>query len=312
MGTKDIVEQHYDVLSCLGGPQTPIRVAVLRELNSNGSMRKSELEDIFVRSRKNGRWDFDVSKPTLNRQFEETTGGNTNHSLVEKGWVKDVSESRGAESRYELTPRGQLLFDELASLFGLFDLLEDVPAELDYFLEVIREAELDISRDVLQDLADAEIYTKTPTGIDRTTMKGLQFVSEGEYHRGTSWIASEDYVDYYLMFLKEQDNEAEFVFTPEVLEGLVENHAEKWKEVLETGNVNLFEYDVFPLGLTIVEHGVAWGYFEPSDGTHKAELITESDAVHEWAVDVFEGYKQEARNVTEEQLEEAKKKTEMT
>ena len=307
MGTSDTVEKHYDVLSCLGGPQTPIRVAVLRELNSNGSLRKSELEDIFVRAEKNGRWDFDVSKPTLKRQFEETTEDRKNHSLVEKGWVKDISEGRGAEPRYAITPRGQLLCDELASLFDLFDLLEDVPAELDYFLEVIREAELEITRDILYDLADAEIYTKTPTGIDKTTTKGLQFVSEGEYHRGTSWIASEDYVDYYLMFLKEQDNEAEFIFTPEVSEGLVENHAQKWKEVLETGNVTVFEHDVFPLGLTIVEHGVAWGYFEPPHGTHKAELITESDAVHEWALGVFEEYKKEARNVTEEQIEKTRK-----
>ncbi len=307
MGTGDTVEQHYDVLSCLGGPQTPIRVAVLRELNSNGSLRKSELEDIFVRAEKNGRWDFDVSKPTLNRQFEETTGENTNHSLVEMGWVEDVSESRGAESRYTITPRGQLLCDELASLFDLFDLLEDVPAELDYFLEVIREAELEVTRDVLDDLADAKIYTKTPAGIDRTTMKGLQFVSDGDYHRGMSWIASEDFVDYYLMFLKEQENEAEFIFTPEVSEGLVENHTQKWGEALETGNISIFEHGIFPLGLTIVEHGVAWGYFEPPHGTHKAELITESDAVHEWAVNVFERYKQEAQNVTEEQIEKTRR-----
>lgn len=305
-GTSDLIEKHYDELSHLGNPRTPIRVAILEELNSNGSLRKSELEKIFVRGDGDGRWDFDVSKPTLHRQFEERTGENVNGSLVENGWVKDVSESRGAEARYEITPKGQMLCEEIRSLFDLLSFLDEIPSDLEPFLDVIMEADLEVSKEVLRELADSDIYTKSPTGLDRTTTKGLQFVSRSSYHRGISWVSSEDYVDYYHMFLKDQNNEAEFVFTSEVLEGLVENHTEKWGEILETGNISLFEHDVFPLGLTIVEQGVAWGYFEPPHGTHKAELITESETVREWAIGVFEECKQEGRNVTEEQLEKTK------
>lgn len=306
-----MVETHYDKLSHLAGPQTPIRVAILEELCSKGSLCRRELKEVFVEGdtgdEEDG-WGFRVSKPTLYRQFdekpEESTGDSI--SLVDGEWVEDVSESRGAEARYAITPKGRLLYEELSSLFGLFDLVEDVPPDLEPFLEVVTKADVEMNREVLKELTDAKIYKKSPAGLDETTMKGLQFVSRGSYHRGISWIASGDYVDYYFMFLKEQDNEAEFIFTQEVLEGLVENHAEKWGEILETGNVTLFEYDVFPLGLTIVEQGVAWGYFEPPHGTHKAELIIESDTVREWALDIFERYKQEGRNVTEEQLEKTK------
>ncbi|MDZ7688485.1 MAG: hypothetical protein U5J64_07165 [Halobacteriales archaeon] len=300
-----LVETHYEKLAHLAGPQTPIRVAVLAELCANESLRQRELLDIFVKGKdEDGGWDFDVSKPTLYRQLDERPQKSTGDtlSLVERGWVEDVSERRGDESRYSVTPKGRLLYDEIESLFGLFDLVEEVPSDLEPFLEVVTMSDTEMERDVLEGLIDAEIYTKTPTGLDETTTKALQFVAEGSYHRGISWIASGDYVDFYLMFTKELDNEAEFIFTRDVLDGLVENHTEKWGEILETGNVTLFEYDVFPLGLTIVEQGVAWGYFEPPEGTHKAELVTESDEVREWAIDVFERYKQEGRNVTEEQL----------
>jgi len=305
MGIDNLIKENYEELSYLGGPQTPIRVAVLEELNSNGSLRESELEDIFVRGDGDSRWGFEVSKPTLHRQFEEGEE-NANVSLVEKGWVKDVSESRGAEPRYEITPKGQMVCDELRSLFDLAEFLDEVPSDLEPFLDVVMKADLEMSEEVLRELADTEIYTKSPTGLDEATTKGLQFVSEGSYHRGISWIAGEDYVDYYHMFVQDPNNEAEFVFTQEVLDGLVENHAEKWGEVLETGNVTLFEHDVFPLGLTIVEHGVAWGYFKPPEGTHKAELITESEVVRDWAIDIFEECRREGRDVTQEQLEKTR------
>ena len=304
-----IPERHYDKLSYLAGPRTPIRIAVLEELCSNGSMSKRELRDNFVDGTHEGEsWGFEVSKPTLYRQFEENPEDRTGNSLslVERGWVKDVSEGGGNESRYAITPKGRLVYEEMESLFDLFDLMEDLPSELDSFMKIVTKADVEMGKEVLSELTDAEIYTKTPTGLDETTVKGLQFMSRDSYHQGISWIASGDFVDYYLMFLKEQENEAEFIFTQEVLEGLVENYTEKWGEILETGNVTLFEYDVFPLGLTIVEQGVAWGYFEPPEGTHKAELITESETVRDWALDVFERYKQEGRNVTEEHLEKVK------
>ena len=304
-----VPEKHYDKLSYLAGPQTPIRVAVLEELCSNDSMSKRELRDIFVKgSDKGNGWGFEVSKPTLYRQFEENPEDRTgnNLSLVERGWVKDVSEGRGNESRYAITPKGRLVYEEMESLFDIFDLMEDLPSELEPFMEIVTKADVEMGKEVLSELTDAEIYTKTPTGLDETTMKALEFVSRDSYHQGISWIASGDFVDYYHMFLKEQGNEAEFIFTQEVLEGLVEKYTKKWGEILKTGNVTLFEYDVFPLGLTIVEQGVAWGYFEPPEGTHKAELITESETVRDWALDVFERYKEEGRNVTEEQLEKVK------
>jgi len=302
----DTIEQHYKELSCLGGPQTPIRVAVLEELNSNGSLRKSELEDIFVRGSENGKWEFKVSKPTLHRQFEEGEE-NANVSLVENGWVKDVSESRGAESRYEVTPKGQMVCEKLASLLDLFGLLEEVPSELEPFLGVVTRAGVDISRDVLQDLADAEVHTKTPTGVSRTTTKALQFIHKGDYNRGISWIAGGEFVDYYHVWLEDENKEAELILSPEVLEELVENYAEKWRAMLETGNLTVFECEVFPLGLSIAEHGVAWGYFEPPHGDHKAVLLTESDTVREWALDVFKEYKQEGRDVTQEQMEKTRR-----
>ena len=213
-----LVEKHYDKLSHLAGPQTPIRVAVLEELCSNDSLSKRELRDIFVEGKGKG-WGFSVSKPTLYRQLDDDPENSTGDklSLVERGWIEDVSESRNAEARYAVTPKGRLLYDEITALFELFDLTDDVSSKLEHFLEVVTKADVEMGKDVLSELTDAEIYTKSPTGLDETTVKALEFVSGDSYHQGISWIASGDFVDYYYMFLKEQENEAEFIFTQEVL-----------------------------------------------------------------------------------------------
>ena len=84
----NLTEKHYDKLSHLAGPQTPIRVAVLEELCSNDSLSKRELRDIFVDGTQEGEgWAFEVSKPTLYRQLDENPENSTGDtlSLVERG-----------------------------------------------------------------------------------------------------------------------------------------------------------------------------------------------------------------------------------
>lgn len=302
---RNLVEEHYDKLSHFGGPQTPIRVAVLEEICSNSSLSKRELRDIFVDGNDEGEgWGFDVSKPTLYRQFDDDPKNSTGDtlSLVERGWVKDVSESRNAEARYAVTPKGRLLYDKITSLFELFDLMDDVQPELEPFLEVVTKAGVEMDREVLRELTDAEIYTTTSTNLFGVYPEYIDFISEVDRIRGITWVWSQLFLDSYYTFLVEEDKEVEFIFTPEVTETLIESHTEEWREMLETGNLTVFERDIFPFGITIVENGVAWGYFEPERGAHEYELMTESETVRDWAVDVFEKYKEEGRDVTEEQL----------
>lgn len=299
----DILEKHYDALSHLGGPQTPIRVGVLGELHANGSLSKRELRDIFVEG--NDEWDFEVSKPTLYRQFDESTGSGTEESLVERGWVRDISESDGSESRYALTPKGRLVYEEISSLFGTFGLVDGVASDLEPFLEVVTKSDFGMDREVLRGLTDGDVYSATPTNLYGVFSEFDSFVAEGDYVRGVSWVSSGLFVDQYHRYVVEQNKTSELVLTPEVTESLVEHHTEKWKEILKTGSMEVFEYDVYPFGLTVVEHGVAWGYFEPEKGAHEYELISESDVVHDWASDVFKEFKQRGRRVTDEQLEKA-------
>ena len=307
--TRDLVETHYDKLAHLGAPHTPIRVAILEELRNKGSLSERGLRDMFVEGteEENG-WGFEVSKPTLYRQFEENPENSTGdtHSIVENGWVKDVSESRSAEARYAMTPQGRLIHDEMRSLFGLFDLMDDVPSELEPFLEVVTKAGVEMDRGVLEELTDAEIYPTTPTNLFGVYPEYIDFLSDVDRIRGITWVWSQLFLDSYHTFLVEEDKEVEFIFTSEVAETVVESHTEEWREMLETGNLTVFECDIFPFGITIVENGVAWGYFEPEKGAHEYELITESETVREWAIDVFEEYKKEARDVTQEQLEKTK------
>ncbi|MDZ7688486.1 MAG: hypothetical protein U5J64_07170 [Halobacteriales archaeon] len=307
-----LVEEHYDKLSHLGGPQTPIRVAVLEEISSNGSLSKRELRDIFVEG-KGKDWGFEVSKPTLYRQLDddpENTTGDT-LSLVERGWIEDVSESRNAEARYAITPKGRILYDEVTSLFELFDLMDDIQPELEPFLEVVTKADVEMGKDVLEELINAEIYPTTATNqfAMQSYQEYIDFISEVDRILGITWVWSQMFLDSYYNFLVEEDKEVEFILTPEVTETLVESHTEKWREMLETGNLTVIECDIFPFGITIVEKGVAWGYFEPEKGAHEYELMTESEVVRDWAIEIFEEYKQEGRNVTEEQLEKTTQET---
>jgi len=307
--TRDLVENNYDKLAHLGAPHTSIRVAVLEELRNNGSLSERELRDIFVEGTEEGKgWEFEVSKPTLYRQFEENPENSTGDtlSLVENGWVKDVSEIRGAEARYEITPKGRLIHDEMRSLFGLFDLMDDIPSELEPFLEVVTKADVEMDRRVLKELTDAEIYPTTPTNLFGVYPEYIDFISDVDLIRGITWVWSQLFLDSYYTFLVEEDKDVEFILTSEVAETVVESHTEEWREMLETGNLTVFECDIFPFGITIVENGVAWGYFEPEKGAHEYELISESETVREWAIGVFKEYKQKGRDVTQEQLEKTR------
>jgi predicted transcriptional regulator len=303
---RELLDGRYGALSYLGGPQTPIRVAVLAELRANGPLSKRELRDIFVED--GGVWDFGVSKPTLYRQFDEggDDGASGSGSLVDRCWVRDISESDGSESRYAITPKGRMVYEEVSSLLDTVDLADCVPSEVDPFLEVVTKSDVEMDREVLRGLADAEVYGATPTNLYNVFSEFDSFVGEGDFVRGVSWVSSGLFVDQYHRYVAEQDKRSELVLTEDVLESLVENHTEGWRGILETGNMEVFECDVYPFGFTVVEHGVAWGYFEPDKGAHEYELIAESDAVRDWAEEVFERFKQEGRRVTEEQLERTK------
>lgn len=303
---RELLEEGYGVLSHLGGPQTPIRLAVLAEIGANGPLSRRELRDVFVEG--DGVWGFDVSKPTLYRQFDDGAGNGADEppSLVERGWVSDISETDASESRYALTPKGRVLYEEASSLFRTIDLVDGVPSEVEPFLEVVTKSEFGMDRGVLRELADAEVYSATPTDLYNVFSEFDSFVGEGDFVRGVSWVSSGLFVDQYHRYVAEQDKRSELVLTEDVLESLVENHTEGWRGILETGNMEVFECDVYPVGFTVVEHGVAWGYFEPEKGAHEYELISESDAVRDWAEGVFEEFKREGRRVTGEQLERTK------
>jgi len=304
------VEEHYEKLSHLDGPRTPIRVAVLEEICANGSLSERELRDIFVEG-DDEEWDFEVSKPTLRRQFDVNPENSTGdaHSLVERGWVKDVSEGRGNGPRYAATPIGRMLREEVGSLFDLFDLIDDVSPELEPFFEVVTESDVEMERDVLEELTEADVHASKPTDVYGVFSEYMEFVSDTEHIRGISWVSSELFVDIYHKHLVEDEKEIELIFASEVLETLVGQHTEKYREMLETDRLSVFECDVFPFGMTAVESGIAWAYFEPESGTPEYELMTESEKVREWAVGVFEEYKKEGREVTEEALKETRKKT---
>lgn len=300
----ELLEKQYGSLSHLGGPQTPIRVGILGELQANGPLSRRELRDIFVEG--DDRWDFEVSKPTLYRQFDEDSGDKAEESLVERGWVMDISESKSSESRYELTPKGRLVYEEVSSFLDTFERIEHVPPDIEPFLEVITKSEFEMEQEVLCGLADAEVYAATPTNLYGLFSEFDEFASQGELIRGISWVSSELFVNQFYNYVVEKDKHAELILTSEVLQNLVESHRDRWREIIETGSMDLFECDVYPFGLTVVEHGVAWGYFEPEKGSHEYELICESDAVQKWASEVFEKFKKRGRMVTEEQLEKTK------
>ena len=303
---RKALDNHYGVLSYLGGPQTPIRVGILAQIHENGALSKRELRDVFVEG--DDGWGFRVSKPTLYRQFDEDTGDSGEDSLVERGWIIDISESEGGESKYALTPKGRLVYDEVSSLFDTFELVDDVPSDLEPFLEVVTKSDMGMERGVLEELTEVEIYQTKSTNMFAMSSyrEYIEFISEADRIRGITWVWSEMFLDSYHKFLVEEDMEVEFILSPEVIETVIENNTEEWREMLETGNLTVFECDVYPFGMTVVEHGVAWGYFEPEKGAHEYELITESDAVQSWASEVFEEFKRRGRKVTDEQLEKLK------
>ena len=298
MGLRELVTEHYDddFKYIAGSRGNSLRVAILIELEqSDEPLTKQQLSDVF--SPESDNWAWAVSDLTIERTICDDRG------LIDRGWVRDMSSREGSANRYTLTPRGSIVLDALRELFLSFDVSAQAGQELNLFLDTIADSEHDADKAVVENLADAEVLQAAEWDFSELRLEADQFITRSQTIRGMSEIFATAYIYHYYEYTVERGKQAELILAPHVVERIENKYADEFREILESGNLTIYRGpDEIEFNWTITDHGVAWGIFE--DQRHAAELLSESDVVREWALDIYESYKNRSEDITSKQLEQ--------
>jgi predicted transcriptional regulator len=93
------------------------------------------------------------------------------------------------------------------------------------------------------------------------------------------------------------------VITPKVLD-VVRNHqtsAQQFREMLGETNVDVYVYEDIPISVGIVDGTVGINLTDES-GVIKGGLVSEDETVYEWAVDLFETCREEAKPLNSDEV----------
>jgi predicted transcriptional regulator len=223
----------------------------------------------------------DASRVTITRILRE---------LEDRDWIT----RSGRE--YEVTPLGEWVHDEFVRLVDemeaerrLHEPLQWFPSELLTFdVRCLRDAEL-----VILDGGDATVFIR----------RVLEFHRSGDHVRGVATVVAPVFVENHWESTVHGETRLKMVITPEVLE-IVLNHptsARQFREMLAEEDTRFYTYEDVPMSVGIVDGTVGINLTD-EQGVIKGGIVSDNAAVYEWAVDLFETCREEARPVTREEL----------
>lgn len=245
------------------------RVAVLRLL-AEGPRSHDEIRDRVGASR--------VTTARILREFEE------------REWITRTGQE------CTLTPAGEWvceeftrLLDEMAAERRLREPLQWLPADLLTF---------DIRR-----LRDAELIRREESDATAIIRRILEFRRSSDHIRGISRTVAPVFIENDWESTVEGDTHLVQVVTPDALETILAHPtaAEQLREMLEQPNVAVFVTGDIPLSVSIVDGSVGIDLAD-DQGVVKGGLVSVDDAVYEWAVDLFETCREEARQVAPDEI----------
>ena len=300
MGMRGLIESHYDEdFKYLAGSRgNSVRVAILVELDQNeAGLTKHQLSSIF--SAENDHWNWSVSDQTIERAVEGNGG------LIQRKWVKDVSDREGDASRYVLTPLGKYILEDLEDLFTVFEISDKAVDEIGPYLDVIAASEQDANRAVIAALAESELILGADWNFSGLRQRAHEFISQADRIWGMSEVFAKPYLDNFYEYTVENDKTAELILPPYILDLIEREFPNILRETLASGNLRVHRGpEDIEFNWTITNHGVAWAQFDSQ--RHSAELISRSGTVQEWALGIFEDYRERSQEVTHEKLAELK------
>lgn len=245
------------------------RVAVL-QLLAEGPRNHDEIRDRIGASR--------VTTARILREFEE------------REWIARTGQE------CTLTPTGEWvcdeftrLLDELAAERRLRESLQWLPSDLLTF---------DVRR-----LRDAERIVLEESDATAIIRRILEFRRSSDRIRGISRTVAPVFIENDWESTVQGDTHLDQVVTPDALDTIRAHPtaAEQLREMLEQPDVDVSVTEDIPISVSIVDGSVGIDLAD-EQGVVKRGLVSADDAVHEWAVDLFETCREEARQVAPDEI----------
>lgn len=245
------------------------RVAVLRTL-VEAPQSHDEIRDRIGASR--------VTTARILREFEE------------RDWITRSGQA------CTITPTGEWVCDEFTRL------LDEMEAE-----RRLREPLQWLSSDLLtfdvRRLRDAEVVVLQESDATAIIRRTLEFRRSSDRIRGVTRMVAPVFIENDWESTVHGDTRLEQVITPDVLDA-VRNHptsAKQLRDMLDEADVHVSVYEDIPISVGIYDDAVGIDLTD-EEGIVKAGLVTEDETVREWAVDLFETCRDEARPVDPDEI----------
>lgn len=95
----------------------------------------------------------------------------------------------------------------------------------------------------------------------------------------------------------------EIIYPPPIVEAVLDWSPEAARSGLATGNLTILLHDTLPCGLTIFDDRIALTGYNPDTGMLRAIVDTDASKAREWALPLYESYRDEARPLDTEAIE---------
>ncbi|WP_411966879.1 helix-turn-helix transcriptional regulator [Haloferax sp. YSSS75] len=210
--------------------------------------------------------------------------------LEERNWITSVGQE------FEATPLGEWIYEEFTRLVGeleaerrLREPMQWLPSE-----QITFDA---------QHLRDAEILLVEETDVTGFFRRVREFQSSGDNIRGVTRGVSPDMVENQWELTVHGDAHVDFVISPAVLDVVLEHSiaSRQFSEMLDQPNVRFTVCEEIPMSVAIVDGKVGINLTDEK-GVLKGGLICENDVVREWAIDLFEGCRENGTTVDRSML----------
>ncbi|WP_435174886.1 helix-turn-helix transcriptional regulator [Halorussus sp. AFM4] len=97
--------------------------------------------------------------------------------------------------------------------------------------------------------------------------------------------------------------DTEILYPSPIVEAVLDWSPAAAREGLETGNLTILLHDALPCGLTIFDDRVVLTGYDPDTGMLRAVVDTDAAEACEWATELYDSYREEARPLDPEAVE---------
>jgi len=242
---------------------------------ANSANRIRVLETIVESSRE---------RNEVHEQVDATrvTIGRTLRDLEEKNWIEQQGRT------YTSTPLGEWVVEDMMHLIDEIEAERRLREPLEWL--PIEHLTFDIRR-----LRDAEILLLDGSDASAVFRRIFEFHNSGDWIRGIARDAAPEFVENHWRNTVHGNTKLEMIMTPEIVDA-IRNHPDavrQLREMIELAETDFYVHDQIPFSVGIVDGEVGINLID-EQGALKGGLVTDDEAIHEWAVDRYESFREEA------------------